>query len=50
MLEIAITHSSIDELINYYKTYIQPNLDKENYTGPIAGLKGHDFSVFPIRR
>ena len=31
MLEIPIIHSAMDKLINYYITYIQPNLNKENY-------------------
>ena len=42
-LEIPIIHSAIDELINYYKTYIQPNLNKENHIGPIAGPEGHNY-------
>ena len=43
VLEIPIMPSTIDELINYYKTYIQPNLRKEKYIGPIEGLEGHNF-------
>ena len=43
VLEIPVMPSLIDELINYYETYIKPNLRKEKYIGPLTGLKGHDF-------
>ena len=43
VLEIPIVSSTIDDLIYYYRTYIEPNLSNEKYVGPIQGLEGHEF-------
>ena len=43
VLEIPIHSATINELIDYYMTYIEPNLRDEKYVGPIQGLEGHEF-------
>ena len=48
ILEIPITNATVNGLTNYYRKYVEPYLKNGKYSGPLKGIKGHEFySVSP---